>query len=81
MTHEQLHYALAGVEEGVWQLFAEDGEMKMYKREVEVDGLVCDPLKAVHQVRGITAHEYCHYFFEPEYKFDWDSTCFCFDLI
>ena len=37
-----------------WQLFAEDGEMRLYKRELEIDGLVCDPLKAVHVVRGIT---------------------------
>ena len=31
---------------------AEDGEMKMYKREEEVDGMVVDPLKALHQVKG-----------------------------
>lgn len=48
---EQVRYAKAGVEEGFWQLFAEDGEMKMFKREVEIDGLVCDPLKAVHSVK------------------------------
>lgn len=40
------------VGEGVWELFAEDGQMKMYKREEEVDGMVMDPLKALHQVRG-----------------------------
>jgi collagen type IV alpha-3-binding protein len=37
-----------------WQLFAEEGEMRLYKREVEIDGSVCDPLKAVHTVKGIT---------------------------
>ena len=37
-----------------WQLFAEEGEMRLYKREVEIDGLVCDPLKAVHIVKRIT---------------------------
>ena len=36
----------------VWELFAEDGQMKMYKREEEVDGMVMDPLKALHEVRG-----------------------------
>lgn len=46
-----------------WQLFAEDGEMRMYRREVEVDGMVVDPLKAVHIVRGVTGREVCHYFF------------------
>jgi hypothetical protein len=49
----------------VWELFAEEGEMKMYKREEEVDGLVVDPLKAIHQVSGVTAKELCHYFFIP----------------
>ncbi len=49
----------------MWELFAEEGEMKMYKREEEVDGLVVDPLKAIHQVSGVTARELCHYFFIP----------------
>ena len=39
--------------------------MKMYKREEEVDGMVVDPLKAIHQVTGVTARELCHYFFDP----------------
>lgn len=58
-----------------WQLFAEDGEMKMYRREEEVDGMVVDPLKAVHVVKGITGHEVCHYFFNPKYRYDWESKC------
>ncbi|XP_066148344.1 ceramide transfer protein [Euwallacea fornicatus] len=57
-----------------WQLFAEDGEMKMYRREEEVDGMVVDPLKAVHVVRGITGREVCHYFFNPKYRYDWETT-------
>lgn len=46
---EQLHYARQGVGEGGngWQLFADEGEMKMYRREQEIDGMVVDPLKAV----------------------------------
>ena len=51
MTREQLHYARLKVgQDSVWELFAEDGEMRMYKREEEVDGMVVDPLKALHQV-------------------------------
>ncbi|CAH1115047.1 unnamed protein product [Psylliodes chrysocephalus] len=57
-----------------WQLFAEDGEMKMYRREEEVDGMVVDPLKAVHIVKGITGHEVCHHFFNPQYRYDWETT-------
>lgn len=56
-----------------WQLFAEDGEMRMYRREEEVDGMVVDPLKAVHIVKGITGREVCHYFFNPQFRYDWES--------
>lgn len=73
VVKEQVAFARLGVGEAVpdgsttessmWQLFAEDGEMKMYRREVEIDGMVVDPLKACHVVRGVTGREICHYFF------------------
>ena len=34
-----------------WQLIAEDGDMKVFKREVEEDGVCVDPLKAVHTIK------------------------------
>ncbi|KAL5292144.1 COL4A3BP family protein [Megaselia abdita] len=73
---EQLRYAREGVGEGGngWQIFADEGEMKMYKREEEVNGMVMDPLKACHVVKGVTAREMCHYFFMPEYRNDWETT-------
>ncbi|ETN73054.1 START domain protein [Necator americanus] len=75
LAKDQLRYALAGVENNVWTLFAEDGAMKMYTREETVDGgLPVDPLKAVHQVQGVTALEYMHYFYDDKYKMDWDHT-------
>ena len=80
VTKEQLYYARLEVEDtpasggGSWELFAEDGEMRLYKRELEIDGLVCDPLKAVHTVRGVSAHEVCHQFFSPDVRFDWENT-------
>ncbi|KAG5885051.1 hypothetical protein JTB14_033369 [Gonioctena quinquepunctata] len=76
MVHHQVSMARMGIGEcgSGWQLFAEDGEMKMYRREEEVDGLVVDPLKAVHVVKGITGHEVCHYFFNPQYRYDWETT-------
>ncbi|KJH42311.1 START domain protein [Dictyocaulus viviparus] len=75
LAKEQLKYALAGVEEKVWTLFAEDGSMKMYTREETADGgLPVDPLKAVHQVKGVTALEFMHYFFDDKYKMEWDHT-------
>lgn len=74
ISMEQLRYARLGVGEGGWQLFAEDGEMKMYKREEEVNGMVVDPLKACHMVRGVTGHEMCHYFFSPDVRMEWETT-------
>lgn len=73
--NQQVEWARLGVvESGIgWQLFAEDGEMKMFRREEEVDGMVVDPLKAVHVVKGITGHEVCHYFFSPQFRYDWES--------
>lgn len=78
VTLEQLYYARLEVGQEVsdkaWQLFAEDGEMRLFKRELEVDGLVCDPLKAVHTVKGVTAHEMCYHFFSPDVRWDWENT-------
>ncbi|KAH9506414.1 Collagen type IV alpha-3-binding protein, variant 2 [Dermatophagoides farinae] len=80
VTMDQLYYARLEVEDtpssggGNWELFAQDGELRLYKRELEIDGLVCDPLKAVHTVKGVTAHEVCHQFFSPDVRFDWENT-------
>ncbi|CAP23325.2 Protein CBG02248 [Caenorhabditis briggsae] len=72
---EQLKYALAGVEDNVWSLFAEDGPMRMYTRQVEDEGgLPVDPLKATHSVDGVTALEFMHYFYDARYKMQWDHT-------
>lgn len=78
-TIDQLYYARLDVstdENDVsgWHIFAEEGEMRLYKREVEIDGLVCDPLKAVHTVKGVTAHEMCYHFFSPDVRWDWENT-------
>jgi len=74
-TEEHIKYAKSSVEADLeWQPIAEDGEMKVYVREVEVDGVVCDPLKATHTVYGVTAREMCHYFFDPSCRLDWEVT-------
>ncbi|KAE9552909.1 hypothetical protein FO519_003894 [Halicephalobus sp. NKZ332] len=75
LTADQVKYAKSGVDQGIWELFCEDGAMKMYKREMESeDGLMVDPLKAVHTVKGISAREYIDCFFKAEYKSEWDDT-------
>lgn len=50
--------------------------MKMYKRELEINGIVCDPLKAVHLVQvflvfGISQKAIClvHLLVKFESKF------------
>ena len=53
----------------------------MYRRELEEDGLVVDPLKAVHQIRGATAHEMAHHFWSPDVRFEWESKLFIFVLL
>lgn len=65
-----------GLGKDQWQLFADEGEMKMYRREEEIKGMVMDPLKACHVVKGVTGHEMCHYFFRPEYRYEWESKFF-----
>jgi collagen type IV alpha-3-binding protein len=74
---DQIHHAITGVDESDsngWQLFAEEGEMKMYRREEEINGIVTDPLKSCHVVKGCTAREMCYIFFHPSFRNDWETT-------
>lgn len=57
-----------------WTLVASEGDMKVYKREVEESGSVVYPLKAVHTVQRITGHELCHYFWDPSVRMEWEGT-------
>ncbi|CAH1796344.1 unnamed protein product [Owenia fusiformis] len=60
--------------EETWPLIYEEGDMRVYKREIEEDGMIVDPLKAIHTVSGVTGHEICHYFYNPEVRMDWEGT-------
>lgn len=57
-----------------WQLLVEEGDMKVYRRELEENGIVLDPLKATHAVRGVTGREICHYFWKVDHRTEWEST-------
>jgi collagen type IV alpha-3-binding protein len=48
-----------------WQLFHKEGEIIIYKRIQEHNVY---PLKAIHKVYGITAHEMCKYYFSPYHQ-------------
>jgi collagen type IV alpha-3-binding protein len=72
---EHLKYDLQDdLNSNVWELLCSDGEMKIYRRELEENGLVLDPLKAVHTVKGITGHELCKYFWDPAVRMEWEGT-------
>ncbi|KAL0979278.1 hypothetical protein UPYG_G00183120 [Umbra pygmaea] len=64
-----------------WQLVVEEGEMKVYRREVEENGIVLDPLKATHSVKGVTGHELCHYFWDTDVRNDWETTIENFNVV
>ena len=74
---ENLKYAFSSADEidneDGWELMHSEGEMRVYRKEVEIDGLVLDPLKATHQVDGITAEEMCRWFFDPDVKMEWEG--------
>uniref|UniRef100_A0A674PAT3 Ceramide transfer protein n=1 Tax=Takifugu rubripes TaxID=31033 RepID=A0A674PAT3_TAKRU len=54
---------------------------KVYRREVEENGIVLDPLKATHSVKGVTGHELCHYFWDTTYRNDWETTIENFNIV
>uniref|UniRef100_A0A3B5A0C7 Ceramide transfer protein n=1 Tax=Stegastes partitus TaxID=144197 RepID=A0A3B5A0C7_9TELE len=82
MVHNHMTYSLQDVGgDANWQLVVEEGEMKVYRREVEENGIVLDPLKATHSVKGVTGHEVCHYFWDTTYRNDWETTIENFNVV
>lgn len=47
---EHLKYVRESVSDG-WDLIHQEGEMKVYRREVEENGIVVDPLKCFHTIK------------------------------
>ncbi|XP_006626775.1 ceramide transfer protein isoform X2 [Lepisosteus oculatus] len=82
MVQNHITYSLQDVGgDANWQLVVEEGEMKVYRREVEENGIVLDPLKATHAVKGVTGHEVCHYFWNVEVRNDWETTIENFNVV
>ena len=63
-----------GCDGDVWELLAEEGEMKVFRKELVQDGLICDPLRALHSINEVTAREMCHYFWETDVRLEWEGT-------
>uniref|UniRef100_A0A8C1CCH6 Ceramide transfer protein n=1 Tax=Cyprinus carpio carpio TaxID=630221 RepID=A0A8C1CCH6_CYPCA len=55
--------------------------LQVYRREVEENGIVLDPLKATHAVKGVTGHEVCHYFWDTAFRNDWETTIESFQVV
>ncbi|MEE6458577.1 hypothetical protein FKM82_000348 [Ascaphus truei] len=82
MVKNHMTYSLQDVGgDANWQLVVEEGEMKVYRREVEENGIVLDPLKATHSVKGVTGHEVCQYFWDVKVRNDWETTIDNFDVV
>ncbi|XP_051959803.1 ceramide transfer protein-like isoform X1 [Xyrauchen texanus] len=82
MVKSHMTYSLQDVGgDANWQLVVEEGEMKVYRREVEENGIVLDPLKATHSVKGVTGHEVCHYFWDTDVRNDWETTVENFNTV
>uniref|UniRef100_A0A3Q2P1T5 Ceramide transfer protein n=1 Tax=Fundulus heteroclitus TaxID=8078 RepID=A0A3Q2P1T5_FUNHE len=82
MVQSHMTYSLQDVGgDANWQLVIEEGEMKVYRREVEENGIVLDPLKATHSVKGVTGHEVCHYFWDTNVRNDWETTIENFNVV
>ncbi|XP_061656914.1 ceramide transfer protein-like isoform X2 [Syngnathoides biaculeatus] len=82
MVQSHMTYSLQDVGgDANWQLVVEEGEMKVYRREVEENGIVLDPLKATHSVKRVTGHEVCRYFWDTAYRNDWETTIENFNIV
>ncbi|XP_017491506.1 PREDICTED: collagen type IV alpha-3-binding protein-like [Rhagoletis zephyria] len=71
-----------------WELFFEDRKgvvpMALYRQKFHESSsspdsssskpnIICDPIRAVATVPGVTAHELCAYFFSPDHRSTWES--------
>lgn len=57
-----------------WQCIADQGDLKVYKRELEENGIVLDPVKAECTVKKITGHEVCKLFWDFDTRLEWEVT-------
>ncbi|CAG5127022.1 unnamed protein product [Candidula unifasciata] len=57
-----------------WVCIADQGDLKVFKRELEENGIPIDPMKAVCTVKGITGHEVCQYFWAFDTRMEWEAT-------
>lgn len=59
-TSEYARYIFEPVDSTLWSIVHEDGEMKVYRREMEEDGVVIDPLRATYTANVCTTKHHLH---------------------
>lgn len=50
-TSQYAQYIFEPVDSDVWSVVHEEGDMTVHRREVEEDGVVVDPLKAIYNAQ------------------------------
>jgi len=71
---EHIKYSRQQSDDSEWKIVEDDGDMKVFIRETEMDGVTCDPIKATTVVEGVSAFEICSAFFLPEFRLLWDPS-------
>lgn len=71
---EHVKYSRQQSDASEWKVVEDDGDMKVYIREAEMDGVTCDPIKATTVVNGVSAFEICSAFFVPDSRMLWETT-------
>jgi len=71
---EHIKYSRQQSDDSEWKIVEDDGEMKVFIRETEMDGVTCDPIKATMVMDGISSFEICSAFYVPEFRMLWETT-------
>lgn len=65
-----------------WIEFHREGNMILCRRDQTTpEGRVIDPIRLVHKIEKVSAYECLHYFWETEYRLDWEHTIESFKII
>lgn len=65
-----------------WIEFHKEGDMRMYRRDQETpEGRVIDPLRLFHTIDGVSAYECQHYFWDTQYRLEWEHTIDSFKIL
>ena len=55
--------------------------VQVYRRELEEDNVVVDPLRASYMVPGVTAREVVQHFFDKDTRLSWDGMLETVDVV